>query len=137
MLAFARVFGVSVSWFFLPAEYEDELPDVSCGGPEVVAPPELVDAALPGRVDPESGTDPEGPRLRALTRRLPSEETRIRRGAFARIEALTAEVTVPNVTAHAANLRRVANALESAEDKARELFAAAYENEERKESDDA
>ena len=130
LLAFARVFGVSVSWFFFPPEYEDELPDISCGGPEPVSPRELVEAAVPQGGDREEGT-----RLRAIARRLPESEETIRHAAFAQIEELVASVTVSNVTEHTANLRRVANALESAEDKARELFAAAYENEERKEND--
>jgi transcriptional regulator with XRE-family HTH domain len=132
LLAFARVFGVSVSWFFLPPEYEEELPDISCGGPELVSPRGLIEAAVPQGGDREEGT-----RLRAIARRLPESEETIRHAAFAQIEALVASVTVPNVTKHAADLRRVANALESAEDKARDLFAAAYENEERKEKDDA
>lgn len=132
LLAFARTFGVSVSWFFLPPEYEDELPTISCGGPKHVTPDELVRAAVP-----QGGDGEEGRRLRAIARRLPESDETIRQAAVAQIEEVVASVTVSNVTDHAANLRRVANALEAAEDKARELVEAAYENEQRKENDDA
>lgn len=133
LLAFARVFDLSVTWFFLPAEYEEDLPAVTCGGPKHLTPAEQVDAALPRLY--ETG---ELPRVRALARRLPNDDLlddRIRARALARIDALTTSVTVRDVTEHAANLRRMANALEGADDKARELFAVAYAAEQGKEND--
>jgi transcriptional regulator with XRE-family HTH domain len=133
LLAFSRAFGVSVSWFFLPPEGAEALPNISCGGPELITPAELVDAALTRGTESD-----EAPRIRALMGRISLDafDERIRRHAFARVEALgSASASVPNVTEHAANLRRIANALEAAEDKARELFAAAYVNEVGKEKD--
>jgi hypothetical protein len=93
-------------------------------------------------------TEPEGspstspglvlPRPAARCERLPKSDDlfdeKIRDRALARIDALTAEVSVRDVTKHATNLRRIANALEAADDKASELFAAAYVAEHRKEA---
>jgi transcriptional regulator with XRE-family HTH domain len=137
ILAFARVFGVSVSWFFLPRDDEVEIPAVSCGGPTTIEAPELLDAALPhGAFDHATA-----PRLQSLMLRpkLRGEvDERIREAALARVNALakTAQVS-GDVTNHAANLRRLANALEGADDQARHLFADAYRNLNRNEGNDA
>lgn len=129
LLAFARVFGVPVGWFFLPPEGDDELPAISCGGPREVEPRELIDAALPHA----SWDSPSGPRLGALMRRAElrgASDERIREGVHARVQALAATASVPNVTTHAANLRSLANALEAAEDAAQILFVDEFQKEE-------
>jgi transcriptional regulator with XRE-family HTH domain len=127
VLAFASTFGVSVAWFYLPPEGEEELPEVSCGGPVTLQPRELIDSALP-HADRELG---EGPRLRALMRRpeLRRElDERILAGVRARIHALASNAGVPDTTTHAANLRRLASALESAEDAAQCLVETEWQN---------
>lgn len=129
ILAFARTFGVSVGWFFLPGLGEDDegLPVISCGGSELLDARQLLDAALPHASEDRL----EGLRLRALMHRPELRgqlDERIREGAAARIRALAATAAVPGVTTHAANLRRMANALESADDEAQVLFAAAWDS---------
>lgn len=135
ILAFACALGFSVSWFLLPPELEGELPNVSCGGPALITPRDLVDAAVTRGPETE-----EGWRLRSLTRRLPltALDGRIQEAGLARVAALASTTAgITSAKAHADDLRRVANALERAENAAQELFAAAYENEQRKENDSA
>jgi hypothetical protein len=125
ILAFTRVFGMSLGWFFLPRVDRATIPPVSCGGSKLVDPSEVFDSALP------YVRDDEEPQLRALMRRLELRGTLdqlISRSVAARPEvlAITASAGGEDVTTLASDLRRAAAALEAADDLAKSLFIDAY-----------
>jgi transcriptional regulator with XRE-family HTH domain len=123
LLAFARAFDVPVSYFFLPQE-EDIHRGVSCGGSRTVDLVGLLEATLPyeeWRIPALVATLPEGARTTVDQIAL--------RNANTRLETL-AIGTVQDVTNHAANLRRIANALERADDRIAAVFAEELNREE-------
>jgi transcriptional regulator with XRE-family HTH domain len=128
ILAFARVFEQPIAYFFTPPEESQERRPINCGGVQVVELRELLDAieTIPG------------PRLRLLYTGL-SESDRadfdrvLRRNVLDRLES----PSVRNVTEHAANLRRLANALEAADDRVQGVFADELDHAFGKEENDA
>ena len=124
ILAFARAFGQSVDWFFYPPV--DDTSAISCGGPTEVSIGELLDSAIPW---PRPGAQQ---RAAAAISRLPADqrsvlENKLREGGLARVDALaTAEAGIRETTRLAADLRRIANAIEGAEDAAKRLFTVTY-----------
>jgi hypothetical protein len=119
ILAFARAFNVPISYFFLPPEEDQERRPVTCGGSRVLDVPELLESA--SRLEPGSAY---ATRLRLLTDKVPRDERfRLDRAIQDRVQARLGSPSVTDVTTHAANLRRLANALEAADDHVQAVFA--------------
>ena len=106
ILAFARAFERPIAYFFTPPE--EELRPVSAGGRKTIDLAGLLEAV--GTIDEQ--------RVSALIETLPPKARdkrteAVRRATYARL----GQPAVRNVTEHAANLRRLANELESFDDR--------------------
>jgi len=121
ILAFAQAFDLPVSYFFTPPVGEPQYRPVTCGGSQEIDLPELLESVAKvdeTRVAVKVETLPKAARSRFAGH--------ARTNAYARL----GQPAIRNVTEHAANLRRLADELESLDERFEaELKAALVEGE--------
>jgi hypothetical protein len=131
ILAFARVFDLPVTWFFLPPGDKPEEgapPDVTCGGTTAIRAGELLDSIFPHRPGPTEVYE----RLKSLLVKLPSQQRSSTDDRWFRWTAVRGASILTGVLGdldrHASNLRSLADLLERGHDVALQTLGEELQN---------